>query len=100
MVKYDNKWHHMKHSHLAKKTEEKVEVKYYHILINNYFENTLVANGVEAESYYDPKYNNNIELQIKCSKTQCSYVIDNSINKHVQIKSPYYNKKKLFLNRL
>ena len=71
--KYNNNWYHMYHNKWATKTEEKISIKYYHILINDWFSNTLVANGVEVESYYDSKYNNNIELTWLCDENSCKY---------------------------
>ena len=71
--RYNNNWYHMYHHKLAIKTEEKISVKYYHILIDNWFDNTLVANGVEVESYYNKKYNRNIELQWICDEFSCKY---------------------------
>ena len=71
--RHNNNWYHMYHHKLVIKTEEQISVKYYHILIDNWFDNTLVANGVEVESYYNKKYNRNINLQWLCDETSCKY---------------------------
>ena len=78
---------------LAIKTEEKISIKYYHILIDNWFDNTLVANGVEVESYYNKKFKdflieNSIDhidfLKVDCEGGEYD-ILKNIVNNYMRI---------------
>jgi len=70
---YCNKgrWCHMKCSSVAVKLgEDKIE--YYNIVLDNYFQHTLVANGVEVESLFKVS---GFEMTWNCRRDYCNPVI-------------------------
>ena len=67
-------WHHMKCSDLATKVDMD-NIEYYNIVLDNYLENTLVANGVEVESLFDMT---GLKMHWKCEEDCCKPVIERS----------------------
>jgi hypothetical protein len=47
-------------------------IKYYNIVLDNYLENTLVANGVEVESLFEM---NGLDMRWNCEKDRCKPII-------------------------
>jgi peptidoglycan hydrolase-like protein with peptidoglycan-binding domain len=65
-------WYHMKCSDLASKVDLQ-SIEYYNIVLYNYIDNTLVANGVEVESLFDMK---GLKMHWRCEKKCCKPVIE------------------------
>jgi peptidoglycan hydrolase-like protein with peptidoglycan-binding domain len=65
-------WYHMKCSDLASKVELQT-MEYYNIVLDNYMEHTLVANGVEVESLFDMK---GLKMHWRCEEECCKPVIE------------------------
>ena len=68
--KHDDKWKHMIHSNLTKRMGDMDNIEYYHIIIDNYFENNIIANGVEVEACYD-EHIEQYDLKWKCTPSLC-----------------------------
>jgi hypothetical protein len=64
-------WCHMKCSSVAVKLYED-NIEYYNIVLDNYFEHTLVANGVEVESLFKV---NGLVMTWNCNKDHCKPII-------------------------
>jgi hypothetical protein len=47
-------------------------IDYYNIVLNNYLENTLVANGVEVESLFKMK---GLEMTWNCKTDNCKPIV-------------------------
>jgi hypothetical protein len=72
---YNNgQWRHMKCSELTTKLELD-NMPYYNIVLDNYTEHTLVANGVEVESLFDMK---GLKMHWRCEEKCCKPVIESS----------------------
>ena len=65
--RYNGTWCHMKCSSVAMKLDID-NIEYYNIVLDNYLEHTLVANGVEVESLFNIK---GLEMSWKCDKDNC-----------------------------
>jgi peptidoglycan hydrolase-like protein with peptidoglycan-binding domain len=65
-------WYHMKCSELASKVDLQ-SIEYYNIVLDNYIDNTLVANGVEVESLFDMK---GLKMHWRCEEKCCKPVIE------------------------
>jgi hypothetical protein len=50
-------------------------IEYYNITVDNYLENTLVANGVEVESLFNMP---GLEMTWNCNKDNCKPIITRS----------------------
>jgi hypothetical protein len=48
------------------------DIEYYNIAVENYLENTLVANGVEVESLFNMK---GLEMTWNCNTDNCKPVV-------------------------
>jgi hypothetical protein len=48
------------------------DIEYYNIAVDNYIQNTLVANGVEVESLFNMK---DLEMKWECKKDNCKPII-------------------------
>ena len=72
--KYNGKYHHMHHTQLANVVDNCNEVlEYYHIELDNWFEYTINANGVECESYL--KVDKDYNIKWSCDSEECKYTI-------------------------
>ena len=69
--RYKGHWCHMKCSSVSMELDVD-NIEYYNISVDNYFENTLVANGLEVESLFNM---NGIQMSWNCSKDNCKPVI-------------------------
>jgi hypothetical protein len=69
--RYNGKWSHMKCSSLAMKVDLN-NVEYYNIAVDNYMENTLIANGVEVESLFNMK---GLKMTWGCKTDNCKPII-------------------------
>ncbi len=56
---------------------EPLEKTYYHIILDNWFDNTIIAEGIEMESYYENSIVNKKVLEWKCTTTDCIYNVKN-----------------------
>ena len=70
--RHNGKWYHMKCSELAKKVDMD-NIEYYNIVLDNYLENTLIANGVEAESLFEMS---GLKMSWRCEEKCCKPVIE------------------------
>ncbi len=61
----------MKCSSVAMKLDED-NIEYYNIVLDNYFEHTLVANGVEVESLFKMS---GLEMTWNCKTDNCKPII-------------------------
>jgi hypothetical protein len=68
---HNGRWCHMKCSSNAMKLEED-NIEYYNIAVDNYLENTLVANGVEVESLFKMP---GLDMKWNCGKDNCKPII-------------------------
>ena len=73
--RYNGSWCHMKCSSLTMKLDID-NIEYYNIVLDNYLEHTLLANGVEVESLFNIK---GLEMSWKCDKDNCKPVIKKQI---------------------
>ncbi len=64
-------WTHMKCSSVTMKLDMD-DIEYYNISIDNYIENTLIANGVEVESLFNIK---NLSMTWNCDTDNCTPII-------------------------
>jgi hypothetical protein len=69
--RHKGKWSHMKCSTLAMKLDVD-NIEYYNIAIDNYIENTLIANGVEVESLFNMK---GLKMRWECKTDNCKPII-------------------------
>jgi hypothetical protein len=69
--RHNGQWCHMKCSSAAMKLDVD-DIEYYNIVLDNYLENTLVANGVEVESLFNM---NGLEMTWNCGTDNCKPVI-------------------------
>jgi hypothetical protein len=70
---YNNgKWRHMKCSDLTTKLDVD-NIEYYNIVLDNYMENTLIANGLEVESLFEME---GLKMRWRCEKSCCTPVIE------------------------
>jgi hypothetical protein len=51
---------------------EEDNIEYYNIAVDNYLENTLVANGVEVESLFKMP---GLDMKWNCGKDNCKPII-------------------------
>ena len=49
----------------------------YHIVLDNWFDNNIVLEEVEVESYFENSANNTQWIDWQCSSTDCSYNVKN-----------------------
>jgi uncharacterized delta-60 repeat protein len=68
---HNGRWCHMKCSSNAMKLEED-NIEYYNIALDNYLENTLVANGVEVESLFKMP---GLDMKWNCGTDNCKPII-------------------------
>jgi hypothetical protein len=66
------KWCHTSCSSKSKRVDAD-NIEYYNIVLDNYLEHTLVANGMEVESLFDMK---EVVMTWKCEKDNCTPVIE------------------------
>jgi hypothetical protein len=70
---YNNgKWRHMKCSDLTTKLDVD-NIEYYNIVLDNYMENTLIANGLEVESLFEME---GLKMHWRCEEKCCKPVIE------------------------
>jgi len=67
--KHKGRWQHMKCSDLTKKVALE-ELEYFHIIVEDYFNTTIVAENVEVETCFKYK-EDNVLLAWSCKKTCC-----------------------------
>ena len=67
--KHNGLWHHMKCSTLTKRVKLE-EMEYYHILVEDYFASTIVAENVEVETCFRYK-EDNVMLAWSCNSVCC-----------------------------
>jgi hypothetical protein len=67
--KYNGLWHHMKCSTVTKKVDLE-ELEYFHIIVEDYFTTTIVAENVEVETCFKYK-EDNVMIVWSCTKTCC-----------------------------
>jgi hypothetical protein len=94
--KMDGKWHHMKCSSKAIKTDED-NILYYHIVVDDYFTHTLCAEGIEVESCYDKTQKNimlwSCDKEKKCCiPLKCELATNNDIYEYNKAKDIMKNK--------
>ena len=70
----DNKWFHMCCSDISEKIILTSNIKYYHILIDDYFCYNIIANGLEVETYYCEKINVK-KIKWICKKKECIRIV-------------------------
>jgi len=68
--KTSGRWHHMKCSHKTQKIATDNNIHYYHIIINNYFDYTINAEGVEVETCFKQKSQEELMLW-ECNGKHC-----------------------------
>jgi hypothetical protein len=72
---YNGRWCHMKCSSLTMKLDEE-DIEYYNIVLDNYLEHTLVANGVEVESLFKMP---GLDMKWDCKEDHCKPIITRNI---------------------
>jgi hypothetical protein len=70
--RHKGKWSHMKCSSLTIEVDID-NVEYYNIALDNYIENTLIANGVEVESLFNMR---GLKMRWYCKKDNCKPIIE------------------------
>jgi hypothetical protein len=70
--RHKGKWSHMKCSSLSMEVDVD-DIEYYNIAVNNYIENTLIANGVEVESLFNMK---GLKMTWDCKTDNCKPIIE------------------------
>lgn len=68
---HNGAWHHPKCSIPELKVPESKGVEYYHIQTTNYFDDVIIANGLEVETYAKGADKNSVW---NCSKEKCSFL--------------------------
>ncbi len=72
-----NKFYHMCHGGIAEKVNVTSNVIYFHILIDDFFNHNLMANGLEVESYYNSLYADK-KISWRCSRNyDCKRIVEN-----------------------
>jgi hypothetical protein len=71
----NGRWCHMKCSSTAIKLNDN-NIEYYNIILDNYLEHTLVANGVEVESLFKIP---GLDMRWNCKKDDCKPIITRKV---------------------
>ena len=68
---------HNKDLNITKVDSDSSEKTLYHIVLDNWFDNNIVLEEVEVESYFENSANNTQWIDWQCSSTDCSYNVKN-----------------------
>jgi len=103
--KHNGLWKHMKcasptefsHSRTKKYTHETNEedIEYYHIVIEDYFAHTIIAEGVEVETCFKDK-EDGIMMVWSCDEKACTPLKCEKKKEKVEVKKAIVNKKSMF----